>query len=72
MGSMLSKLQAKYGPILRVKLGMDWIVLVENINDIERVVRESENENKDIRLRPNQSINVLGKRVDMSSLPLLE
>ena len=69
---MLSKLQAKYGPILRVKLGMDWIVLVENINDIERVVRESENDDKDIRLRHTNSINVLGKRVDMSSLPLLE
>lgn len=42
MGDMLTKMQATYGPILRVKLGAEWTVMIENLNDIEHVVRSSE------------------------------
>ena len=71
MNSMLSKLQATYGPILRVKIGMEWIVSFEDVNDIERVGRDTQSEEKSPRPRP-PSTGLLSRKLEETSLHWLE
>ncbi|XP_076472268.1 1,25-dihydroxyvitamin D(3) 24-hydroxylase, mitochondrial-like [Babylonia areolata] len=44
MGSMLTKLQSRYGPIMRIRLGSQWIVFIEHLADIQHAIRTSEKE----------------------------
>ena len=42
MSELLNKLQEDHGPVVRVRLGKEWVVLVDDLADIERVVRAAE------------------------------
>ncbi|KAK7094044.1 hypothetical protein V1264_007719 [Littorina saxatilis] len=74
LGDMLSKLQTVYGPVFRVQIGAEWVVLVDDMDDIERVVRSAElEEERGVRLLPKSKgpLDRLQRRVDDPSLSWL-
>ncbi|XP_076451275.1 putative cytochrome P450 301a1, mitochondrial [Babylonia areolata] len=63
MSNMLNKLQSTYGPIMRVRLGNEWVVIIENMEDIENVVRavDAEQSSSISSTQQLESHGILGK-----------
>ncbi|XP_070207596.1 1,25-dihydroxyvitamin D(3) 24-hydroxylase, mitochondrial-like isoform X2 [Littorina saxatilis] len=72
LGDMVSRMQAIYGSVFRAKMGQDWVVVIDNLQDIQHVVKAGQLEaERGVKPVVKRSLGVLEKfpkRIQDSSL----